>query len=233
MLLRLKAPAEQASGKQGQQLVYFVWRNAQTAREWIAPSQPQTLDQVTIRAYLTTITKRWSTLTSNQRASWTTYAANNPVVNRVGATVRSTALGMYLRCNIWSQMRTAGATFVDTAPTVAGPSAVTAITVFDNAGDPNIAITTTHGYTSLSGLYLVARAQVSISPATNPQAAAIPLISGVSDNSITALVTSGTAATFTAARVAYADADDADVVCQILDAFGQISTPFKTKIAVT
>jgi len=233
MLLRLKAPAENASGRQGQQLVYFMWRTGQTARNWVNPSQPDTTDQIQIRAYLSAITKRWPTISSGDRSTWATYAAAHPITNRMGAVVRSTALGMYLRVNIWKQIKTSGVSFTDTAPTVAPPPPPTAVTAFAAGTPTDVDITVTHSIAVPTGYSLIVRAQPSVSTAANPAFEAIRLWAGVDDNSTPALPASGSPANASPTRFAFTVADEADVAVQIMDSYGQTSTPYKVKITVT
>ena len=232
MLLRLKAPAEHASGKQGQQIVYFLWRNSQTARNWVRPGQPQSPDQIITRSLLSAITKNWPTLSDSDRATWQTYATANRVTNRLGVLVTSTALGMYLRCNFWVAISFGIGSIIDTAPTVAGPSGFTGISAIVSTGANSYEPTGTHAHTVTTGLRAVARMAPSVSPATHPQFESLPLISGVVVASTDALEASGTNQNYTAARYSVAAGDDVDLSMAIVDAFGQMSSWFTVKLEV-
>ena len=124
MLIRTTAPVAAASGKQGQDIVFFSWRGAQCARDYARPTNPNTAAQQGWRNTLSTLTKRWKTLTANQRADWASYAAANKVTNRLGVEVTPTALGAYL--GIASIPFATVGTYADTPPTAAAAAPPTA-----------------------------------------------------------------------------------------------------------
>jgi hypothetical protein len=224
MKIITRAPVEQASGKQGQQLVFMLWRNMQVAREYANPTNPSTADQVTVRAYLSAATKRWKTLTSGQRSGWQTYATNNPVTNSLGVSVRSTALGMYVKCNLINLMRTEGVTYVDTAPTASRPSPITAAGATATL-DGDINITLNHGYTTLTNLFVMAKIEILASVAVTPRVDRQRMAAGPNSDSFGALATSGSAYGFTDGT-GYSVGDEVGLTYYIVDNFGQTSTPF-------
>ena len=125
MLIRLKAPASLASGKQGTDIVYLPWRETQCARAYAIPRNPNTVAQQAVRGILTDLSKRWQTLTKEQRGTWKTYADGNPRRNRLGEEFLLPALPQYIATNTAARMFTA--TYQDTAPTVSAPPPVTEI----------------------------------------------------------------------------------------------------------
>lgn len=142
MLIRTTAPVAAVSGKQGQDIVFFSWRGSQCARDYARPTNPNTAAQQSYRNILSQITKRWKTLTAQQRADWATYAAANKVTNRLGVEVTPTALGAYL--GIASLPKATSDVFVDDPPNQASPAPPTAITDARIAGT-DLEITVTHG----------------------------------------------------------------------------------------
>lgn len=174
MLIRPVAPSGDVSGKQQDSIVFFKWRNAQTARTWARPTNPDSTFQQTVRANLTTLSKRWSNLTAPQRQSWVVYANANPITNRLGVSVRMTGLDAYIALNSVNQLRTSSATFVDTAPATAPPAPILTATLSTGADATTISATLTHGYTTLTGLYVLLRAKTMPSAAVRPFLTQLP-----------------------------------------------------------
>ena len=62
------------------------------------PVNPNTSRQQAVRSVMTEVVEYWnSILTAAQRAAWDTYAANVPVINKLGDTVRLTGFNMWVR----------------------------------------------------------------------------------------------------------------------------------------
>lgn len=61
---------------------------------------PQSSKQTTVRANFGANAKAWSSiLTASQRAAWTFFAAANPIVNNLGASIQLSGLAMFQRLN--------------------------------------------------------------------------------------------------------------------------------------
>ena len=70
-------------------------------RARVVPVNPNTDPQASVRALMSQLTNLWAnTLSAAQRDAWDTYAANVPVINRIGATVFLTGLNHYIRSNL-------------------------------------------------------------------------------------------------------------------------------------
>jgi hypothetical protein len=121
-------------------------RGGQYFRARVIPVNPGTPEQQRVRDILTGLAIRWGEkLSSAQRDTWDTYAANVPVINRLGDSVFLTGLNHYIRSNVGRFQ--AGLSFVDdapstfnlgtfTAPTITATVLTQAVTVaFDNADD--------------------------------------------------------------------------------------------------
>ena len=126
MLIETQAPVKRASGKQGEDIVFFSWRGAQCARDYARPTNPNTPAQRAFRNTLSILTKRWQTLTVNQRAQWATYASANKKANRLGIMTQSTSLGCYVAIN--ATPVTAGTPITDAPPQTSAPSPPLTIT---------------------------------------------------------------------------------------------------------
>lgn len=143
MLIRLKAPATLASGKQGTDIVYLPWRETQCARAYAIPRNPNTVAQQAVRAILTDLSKRWRTLTKEQRATWKTYADGNTRRNRLGAEFTLPPLPQYIATNTAARMF--ASTYQDTAPTHSAPAGPTEIlSALYDASAKNLTISFTH-----------------------------------------------------------------------------------------
>ncbi|MCK5601715.1 hypothetical protein KAR91_07605 [Candidatus Pacearchaeota archaeon] len=79
------------------------------------PVNPNSANQVKVRAILSTLVERWNeTLSQAQRDAWILYAANVSWLNRLGETVHLTGFNHYIRGNSW-RLR------LDRAPVDDGP----------------------------------------------------------------------------------------------------------------
>ena len=186
MLIKLRAPAALASGKQGNQFVYFPWRGVQVGRDYVTPTNPQTPDQILVRNHLTTLAQSWASLSPSEVLSWQNYAAANPRINRLGESVVSTALGMYVAFNSILMAREDSP--IDTAPTgsaTAGASAVLSAAIA--GGDFQIGIS--HTLTTTAGLTWMVRGTRVNSAYWTTKVKQLPLICGVNDGSFVGVET--------------------------------------------
>lgn len=105
------------------------------------PTNPQSQYQLAVRNALRTLTAEWSgTLTDAQRAAWTTYAANVPIIDRLGDARTIPPLAMFVRSNV-SRIQ-AGLDPVDDGPTVMALPAHGAVSYDVTAGSPATASVT-------------------------------------------------------------------------------------------
>ena len=75
-------------------------RGGQYIRSRATPVNPNTAQQIAVRGAFSDLAALWSTtLTQAQRDAWNTYAANVPVLNRLGDSIFLTGFNMYLRSN--------------------------------------------------------------------------------------------------------------------------------------
>jgi len=80
------------------------------------PTNPQTALQVAIRNAMTSLVNEWSgVLTAAQRAAWDVYAANTPVVNKLGDSVNRSGQQWFIGNNV--PRLQAGFASIDDAPT--------------------------------------------------------------------------------------------------------------------
>lgn len=96
-------------------------RGGQYVRSRVVPTNPRTSFQDTVRNTMSYLAAYWrDILTEAQRAGWATYAANVPVVNRLGATIFLTGQNMFIRSNAPRISNTAGTinTLIATAPSI-------------------------------------------------------------------------------------------------------------------
>lgn len=92
------------------------------------PVNPGSPQQATVRNNFTTLVNAWtSVLTDAERAAWGVYAANVPVLNRLGQSVNLTGQNMYIRSN--SPRLQAGLAIVDIAPNIFDLGDMTAPTI--------------------------------------------------------------------------------------------------------
>lgn len=91
-------------------------RGGQYIRNRATPINPNTAQQIAVRSAFADLSNLWSEiLTQGQRDAWNTYAANVPVLNRLGDSIFLTGFNMYIRSNT-SRMQ-AGIVRNDDGPT--------------------------------------------------------------------------------------------------------------------
>ncbi len=108
-------------------------------RSKTTPINPNTANQVAVRASLAQLTVRWSeTLSAANRTAWNLYAASVQVTNKIGESINISGFNHYLRSGIEFLNRLGG--FTDAGPVVFEiPEA-----------DPTLAITATEAGQTLS-----------------------------------------------------------------------------------
>ena len=128
MLIKLAAPAAQASGKQGAEVVYFSWRGQQCLRAFATPAQPRTGLQSQIRSAFTSAQSGWASLSAVLQQAWKAYAASHPTTDRLGRPVWQTGRNAYCQVNFWQSLLSSPAVS-DPANVVlpAAPSSLTSV----------------------------------------------------------------------------------------------------------
>jgi len=113
-------------------------RGGQYIRNRSTPTNPNSPAQIVIRTGLADLSQLWSsTLTVAQRAAWDTYAANVPVLNRLGDSIFLTGFNMYIRSN--TPRLQAGLPRVDDGPVVFTLGSFTPVTTILTAAGSLIA----------------------------------------------------------------------------------------------
>jgi hypothetical protein len=116
--------AGQVSGKVGGD-VFSHNRSGPYVRNGATPVNRQTDAQDAIRAALASASSSWKGLTDAQRHAWEAYAANNPVMNRVGRSVRLAGNAAYVQIN--GRRIYLGSTELASPPTAGAPDALLTI----------------------------------------------------------------------------------------------------------
>lgn len=131
-LIKLGPMVGQASGSIGA-TTFSHGRSGTYTRRRAIPVNPQSPRQVSIRAGFTAANQAWrDTLTAAEREGWNDYAAQTPVVNRLGDRVPLSGNAMYCAYNA-QLLSLPGGVRVDTPPSTPGEAA--AITVTQTAGE--------------------------------------------------------------------------------------------------
>lgn len=146
-------------------VVYARNRGGAYVRTKVTPINHHTAAQNTIRANMTTISKRWgSVLTDLQRLAWTNFAQAFPTTDQFNQTLILSGLAIYVRCNQTS-MATAGG-FIDDPPAdqnVGHPKAFGIQTLTA----PNILDLTDWNISDAAGQYFALWATPPLSPGRN------------------------------------------------------------------
>ena len=88
-----------ASGKIGG-TVYSRNKGGSYSRNWVVPTNPQTTRQNNQRNLLALKAAAWRALTDGERDAWTTWAADNPILDRVGNSIVLSGAQAYNKINI-------------------------------------------------------------------------------------------------------------------------------------
>ncbi len=108
-------------------LVFFKRNDNNFARANTKPSDPQSVEQVKMRAYMSAASKNWSLLTQAQRNDWQAYADSNFTKDDAGFTVTPSGIATYIRANSIRQV-------LGLALTSAAPTGCTSCSAYGSAG---------------------------------------------------------------------------------------------------
>lgn len=157
----------QASGSIGG-ITYSHNTGGMYVRARATPTNPNSTYQQDVRSYLASLAIAWATTVSDaNRALWADYAANVPLVDRLGESRPIPALAMYCRCNV--PRLQAGLARVDAGPTLFSLAQLTAPSVTVDAATDNVgvAFTNTDTWATAVGGALLVYASRPVSPAIN------------------------------------------------------------------
>lgn len=115
-----------ASGSMGGQTASHN-RGGMYLRARTIPVNPGSGFQQAVRTIFGNLATAWQVITPAQRAAWATYAANVPVLNRLGDPIVLTGQQMYIRCN--SARMQAGLARVDAGPIVFAMDSLSPVTI--------------------------------------------------------------------------------------------------------
>lgn len=124
-------------------LVFWMLGMQCLARARITPDNPQSVDQLAVRSFLSASSKAWKTASDVKRIAWENWAEaniDNTGANPSGNLVRG--VDAFCDCNFWRQ--TLGLAIVTDAPTVARPPSVSALVVASPSVSNAISFTPTH-----------------------------------------------------------------------------------------
>jgi hypothetical protein len=123
-------------------VVYSRNKGGNYTRRRVAPINVKSPKQTAVRAAFATNSKLWSgTLTAAQRSAWTSFAAANPLINILGASIIVSGLAMMMKLNqVLAQIGSAAETDPPADLSVPALAAVTGITLA--TGAPGVTITT-------------------------------------------------------------------------------------------
>jgi len=108
----------QASGSIGG-VTFSRNKGGMYCRARAVPTNPGSAFQTAVRGYLAQLTSAWSSILSQaQRDAWANYAANTPIVDRLGESKPIPPLAQYVRSNV--PRLQAGLPRVDDGPTTFG-----------------------------------------------------------------------------------------------------------------
>lgn len=225
--IELSSPVRGIRGKfANSDIVYFMRGAIAFARAAADVFNPQTDDQVKVRAYFSNATKNWDTLTDTQRKAWEDYAKTYFNTGPNGEVIETNGVSMYAKANSIRQIL--GLTMISAAPTAAPPSPVTGVAQAGVSNTDELDINVTHAYSSLTGYQVIVRMTPPMATvARKPRPSEMRLVKGVSPGSALALAASGATYTFIPTKYLVSDGQRYGVEVKIVrTADGIESTPF-------
>jgi len=132
----------QLSGKIGN-LVASHNRYGSYFRTRVVPVKVDSDYTADVRGRLASLSQAWGALTDAQKESWRTWAATNPVTNRVGMSVYLQPSAAFIKIN--ARILQIGGTQIDVPPVVAPPAGITGLSVTAAAAVPAVSIAWTSG----------------------------------------------------------------------------------------
>jgi len=103
-------------------------RGGDYVRRRVAPTNPNTSRQQTMRSLLATLSSEWSTvLTAGARAAWNTWAGLQAKEGPLGNSINLTGINAFVWCN--THILDAGDTRINNPPVIAAPSAPATLSV--------------------------------------------------------------------------------------------------------
>jgi hypothetical protein len=174
-------------------------KNNNFARAKVTPKNPQTPDQLKIRAYMSAATKQWFTLPRIQMEAWEEYAKDFFKKDDEGHKVKPSGIATYMRANSVRQIL--GLPLITVAPTLAPPTRLSEV-LQNSSGAPNqLGLELVHTYTTLTGFQVLVRMSAAmVTLGRTPLRTDMRFVRGVSPNSAAALPASGGTVSFTPTR---------------------------------
>src|ERR1035441_2269484 len=86
------------SGRKGS-FVYLNTRHGKVVREYVRPRNPRTAEQQAHRDNVRAVSRRWRTLSDEQRGDWRVAAADNTFVTETGDLVRLNGYNLFVSLN--------------------------------------------------------------------------------------------------------------------------------------
>lgn len=163
--MKFKSPVYSSVSGSIAGLTYAHNRGGLYSRARAVPTNPNSASQQSARNALATLATRWrDTLTTGQRAGWTTYAENTPLTDSLGDPLTLTGQQMYLRCNA-PRLR-ASLAVVDAYPVVFGQADLSLLSVDFNDPDVEITYVNTDDWADDDGALLIQSSRI-LSPTIN------------------------------------------------------------------
>ena len=125
----------QASGRVGS-VVFSHNRGGPYVRNGTIPTQVVTPYRALIRAWLAQASGNWALLDEADRKAWASWAASNPIINRLGHSVVLQANAAYVQLN--ARIASLGGTLLTTPPAIDAPAPPLSLVVTATVGAPDV-----------------------------------------------------------------------------------------------
>lgn len=226
-------PVQQLSGKDGNTngLVAMRSNGIDIFRRFVVPDNPQTTNQVLARTIFTVAAQNFKNLSDSQRATWTTYAQNNPITV-LGREITLQDMAAYIQCDFYSYLRDT-AHLTDAPTAVAGFTASGIASVGYDIATTTFGCTVTHNGTDGVGDWAVRITDSLASAQRNARPSDFRLADGVTSDSIVGVTTSPQTITINPPVFTWADDDYMEIEIVPISDDCAIGTPYRSKQQIT
>jgi len=138
--IKLGPMVGQASGSVGG-AVFSHNRYGTYMRRRATPTKVTSLPAMNAKALLAAISRGWQTLDPEEQLAWGVWAANNPIVDRLGDRQTLTGHAAYVRCN--AVYNVINGSSKDTPPVLASPSGLVTASLEADIGSGDFQVTFT------------------------------------------------------------------------------------------
>lgn len=194
-------PIEGIRGRLGKSAkVYRKMKHGYFESDFVEPLDPQTANQLAVRAAFGAASGSWGQLTPGQRADWKAYGEEYFTDRSGGAPIPLTAFLVFKKVAFYAVI--AGAGLPQEAPGLPPPQAIASAEQLESDAADRFAFRITHAIANTAGYRVLLKVSEAAAPGRSPAKRKRHWSAGVGEASLRPLPVSGGVAEWTGARIA-------------------------------